>query len=208
MQKKLSKFCRALLISKKDIDILKNLGLNSHFGHGTKYGMIPFGIAGLVNHNCASQIRMHCKKAQSSIGDIIPFSFNYFPNEGDERIFDFLFDQNDACPRPSKGSEMVSNYGCELWFPCNCFESVCIHKEKIEGKSDERTKRKLSDFIDLTMTPDLSSFFSSFTNSSSSFSLCSPCTPHVAPTTHIKVTIDLCETSDEDATPSMKQCRF
>jgi len=198
LQKKLRKFGRALLISKEDLILLKNLGLNSHFGHYLKYGLIPFGIAGLINHNCASQIRMNTKIAQSSIGDIIPFSFDYFLDESDERILDFSFDQNDACPFFSKGSEMVSNYGCELWFLCNCLESVCIHKEKIEGKFDARSKRKLPEVVDLTMDPHYFSFPFSFPTSSTSFASCSPSAPEVAPTTQTKVTIDLCETCSEE----------
>lgn len=148
LQKKLMTFGRALLISKEDIDVLKKHGLNSHLGHGSKYGMIPFGIAGLVNHNCASHIRMNCKKGQASIGDIIPFSFNYYLDEEDVRTTDDLFDQNDACPHFLKGCEIFSNYGRDLWFRCNCFESCCIHahiqNEKLTVEDCEQSVEKLN----------------------------------------------------------------
>jgi len=146
LQKHLSHFGRALHISFDDFKFLRENGINSTYTHGSSQPIytVPYGIAGLINHNCGSGISMKCLTNHSTINSSVNVSFNYFVDADDDGCIDSDFDQNLSCPPFKKDTEFQIAYGNDLWFDCKCLHPSCIHFEFEEHMGFSK-KRNISD---------------------------------------------------------------
>ena len=148
---RLDKVSRGAVLSFEVWIKLRNFGLNSSFetmgkDKGTK--CVPFGVIGLINHSCQSRFQLSCGKGKKIIGEVIPFSIDYYLREEDDNsaVYDGK-NQNFVNPTCFGLSELHILYSENPGFECMCGDIRCITNVSLDDKSAS-TSSHSSTFIE------------------------------------------------------------
>ena len=162
----LDKVSRGAVLSFEVWTILRNFGLNSSFetmakDKGSK--CVPFGVIGLINHSCQSRFQLSCGKRKKIIGEVIPFSIDYYLREDDENsaIYEGS-NQNFVNPTCYGSNEFQILYSENPGFECMCGNISCITNVSLNETSNSTSSQSSAFLTEPSSSGKLLSCSSSF----------------------------------------------